>query len=75
MPKMKRLIALVLAMLLLMPAFSFAKETGEEAPITHTAKATVALKVRRAPADDAAGCDSISRHSFVYILEYGDTWC
>ena len=75
MPKMKRLIALVLALLLLMPAFSFAKETGEEASVTHTAKATVALKVRRAPADDASGSDSIPRNGIVYILEYDDVWC
>ncbi len=75
MQKMKRLLALVLALLML-PVFSFAEEVAEEegAPITHIAKATVMLKVRRSPADDAYGCDSIPRDSLVYITEYGKVW-
>ena len=78
---MKRLIALLLALLMLVPAYAMAEETvyttvteGEE-PVTHIAKATVMLKVRRAPDDSAYGNDSIPRDSLVYILEYGTLWC
>lgn len=73
MQKMKRLIALLLVVLL-MPVWAMA-EAKEEAPVTHTAKATVALKVRRAPDDGAGGADSIPRDSIVYIIEYGNVWC
>jgi len=73
MRKIKRLIALLLALVLIMPAIAVAEE--EEAPVTHTAKATVALKVRREAASDALGGDSIPRDSMVYIIEYGDIWC
>ena len=75
--KMKRLTALLLALvLLLLPVLALAEEAAEEeAPVTHTARATVALKVRRAPDDSAGGSDSIPRDSFVYILEYGNLWC
>ena len=77
MPKMNRWIALLLAMLmLLMPVLSLAEETAEElAPITHTAKASTTLKVRRAPDDTALGFDSIPRDSLVYIIEYSSVWC
>ena len=74
MQKMKRWIALLLAMLtLLLPVLSLAEENA--APITHTAKATTTLKVRRAPDDSALGSDSIPRDSMVYIIDYGDMWC
>lgn len=77
--KMKRLIALLLAVFtLLLPVFSMAEEAAaveEEAPITHIAKATTTLKVRRAPDDSAYGNDSIPRDSLVYILEYDNVWC
>ncbi|MBR6569186.1 MAG: VanW family protein [Clostridia bacterium] len=72
MGKIKRLISLLLTLVMLLPAFALAEE--EEAPVTHTAKASVALKVRRAPSDDALGGDSIPRDSLVYILEYGNVW-
>lgn len=72
MHKTNRWIALLLAMLMMfMPVLSLA----EEAPITHTAKASTTLKVRRAPDDSALGSDSIPRDSLVYILEYGNVWC
>ena len=75
MHQMKRWIALLLAaMLMSLPLLSLAEET-EEAAVTHTAKATATLKVRRAPDDSALGSDSIPRDSFVYILEYGPMWC
>ena len=77
MRKMNRWIALLLAMLMLTtPVFSLAEETAEETAektaITHTAKATTTLKVRRAPDDSALGSDSIPRDSLVYIIEYGN---
>lgn len=77
---MKRLfhhsIALVMALLILaaQPLAAFAEEAQDD-PITHTAKASVALKVRRAPSKDSTGGDSIPRDSFVYILELGEEWC
>lgn len=73
----KRWLALLLAMLMLLtPVFSLAEETAEgEAPITHTAKATTTLKVRRAPDDTALGFDSIPRDSLVYIIDYSSVWC
>jgi len=75
MRKMKRLLALLLALiLLLLPAFSMAEEE-DEAPVTHTARSTTRLKVRRAPSDDALGGDSIPADTMVYILEYGNYWC
>lgn len=58
----------------LAPLCAMAEETAE-APVTHTALATVALKVRRAPDLDALGGDSIPRDAYVYILELGDEWC
>ncbi|MDD6041443.1 MAG: VanW family protein [Clostridia bacterium] len=74
--KLNRWIALLLALLMLVPAFSLAEDTAaEEAPITHTAKASTTLKVRRAPDDGALGNDSIPRDSLVYIIDYGDLWC
>ena len=70
----RRAAALLLAMLLLVqPLAALAQE--DAAPITHIAKSTVALKVRRAPDKDALGCDSIPRGSYVYILDYGNEWC
>lgn len=71
----KRLAAMVLALLLVLQPVLVLAETAEEDPITHTARASVALKVRRAPDKEALGSDSIARDSFVYILEYGDEWC
>lgn len=73
----KRWLALLLAMLMLLtPVSSLAEETAEgEAPITHTAKATTTLKVRRAPDDTALGFDSIPRDSLVYIIDYSSVWC
>ena len=66
--------AVLLAVLLLLePMAVFAQE--QEEPVTHIAKATVALKVRRAPDKGASGSDSIPRGSFVYIIEYGTEWC
>ena len=74
--KLNRWIALLLALLMLVPAVSLAEDTAaEEAPITHTAKASTTLKVRRAPDDGALGNDSIPRDSLVYIIDYGDLWC
>lgn len=74
--KNKRLTALLLTLLLfLQPVLAMAEGTEEEDPITHVAKASVALKVRRAPDKEAFGSDSIPRDSFVYILEYDDEWC
>jgi len=77
MHKKKSWLALLLAMLMMiMPVLSMAEETAEaEAPITHTAKASTTLKVRRAPDDSALGNDSIPRDSIVYIVEYGNLWC
>ena len=75
MRNLNRWIALLMAMMMLfMPALSLAEETGE-APITHTAKASTTLKVRRAPDDRALGFDSIPRDSLVYIIDYGNVWC
>ena len=69
-----RIAAVLLAVLLLLePMAVFAQEQDE--PVTHIAKATVALKVRRAPDKGASGSDSIPRGSFVYIIEYGTEWC
>ena len=71
---MKRIAALFLcAMLLFTSVVSMAEE--EKAPITHIAKATVALKVRRAADKSSGGADSIPRGSFVNIIEFGDEWC
>lgn len=76
MPKMNRWIAMFLAMLmLLLPVLSLAEETVEDAPVTHTGKATTTLKVRRAPDDTALGFDSIPRDSLVYIIDYSSVWC
>lgn len=75
-PMTKRLASMLLAMLLLLqPMLALGETAGEEDPITHTARASVALKVRRAPDKEAFGSDSIPRDGFVYILEYGDEWC
>lgn len=68
-----RLAAALLTLVLMMqPLLALAEEVQ---PITHTAKATVALKVRRAPSKDAGGCGSITRGETVSIIEYGDSWC
>lgn len=72
------LVLLLLAgMVALSPLCALAQEVAaeEEAPITHTAIASVALKVRRSPGKDASAGDSIPRDSFVYILELGEEWC
>lgn len=72
------LVLLLLAgMVALSPLCGLAQEVAgeEEAPITHTAIASVALKVRRSPSKDASAGDSIPRDSFVYILELGEEWC
>ena len=71
------LVLLLLAgMVALSPLCGLAQEVAaeEEAPITHTAIASVALKVRRSPSKDASAGDSIPRDSFVYILELGEEW-
>jgi len=73
MGKRRRLVSLLLALMILMPVFSLAEE--EQSPVTHTAMASVRLKVRWSPENDAPGGDSIPRGSRVYILEYGDPWC
>ncbi len=73
--KMKRLLALLLAALMLMTSFALAEENNGEAPVTHVAKASVTLKVRRAADDSALGCDSIPRDSLVYVIEYDNMWC
>ena len=70
---MKRLLALLLALMIALPAFALA-ENGED-PVTHTARATTRLKVRRAPSDEALGGDSIAADSMVYIIDYGNLWC
>ena len=76
MRKTHRLAVLFLAVLMLLSSVNFAAlAQEEEAPITHIALSTVALKVRAKPADNAGGRDSIPRDSFVYIIEYGDDWC
>lgn len=77
MRKMKRCFALLLAMIMmLLPMLVLAETASEtEEVITHTAKATTTLKVRRAPDDGALGSDSIPRDSIVYILEHGNVWC
>jgi len=67
------LAVLLAALMLLQPLAVFAEE--EEEPVTHVARSTVALKVRRAPDKGASGSDSIPRGSFVYIIEYGNVWC
>ena len=71
------LVLLLLAgMVALSPLCALAQEVAaEEAPITHAAIASVALKVRRSPSKDASAGDSIPRDSFVYILELGEEWC
>lgn len=72
------LVLLLLAgIVALSPLCGLAQEVAaeEEAPITHTATASVALKVRRSPSKDASAGDSIPRDSFVYILELGEEWC
>ena len=71
------LLLLLAAMMAFSPLSVLAEEAAEEneAPITHTAIARVALRVRRAPSKDASAGDSIPRDSFVYILELGLEWC
>ena len=72
------LVLLLLAgIVALSPLCGLAQEVAaeEEAPITYTAIASVALKVRRSPSKDASAGDSIPRDSFVYILELGEEWC
>ena len=72
------LVLLLLAgIVALSPLCGLAQEVAaeEEAPSTHTAIASVALKVRRSPSKDASAGDSIPRDSFVYILELGEEWC
>ena len=64
---------LLAAVMLLQPLAVFAEE--EEDPVTHIGRATVALKVRRAPDKNAFGCGSISRGDAVYVIEYGNEWC
>lgn len=68
---------LLAAMMALSPLCALAQEAAEDDldPITHTAIASVALKVRRSPSKDALAGDSIPRDSFVYILELGEEWC
>jgi len=68
-----RILALVLcAVMILAPVLSLAEEN---APVTHTGRATTTLKVRRAPDKDALGNDSIPRGEMVNIIEYGYEWC
>ena len=68
---------LLAAMMALSPLCALAQEAAEDDldPITHTAIASVALKVRRSPSKDALAGDSIPRDSFVYITELGEEWC
>ena len=68
---------LLAGMMALSPLCALAQEEAavEQAPITHTAIASVALKVRRSPSKDALAGDSIPRDSFVYIIELGEEWC
>ena len=68
---------LLAAMMALSPLCALAQEAAEDDldPITHTAIASVALKVRRSPSKDALAGDSIPRDSFVYILELSEEWC
>ena len=47
---------------------------GDEAVVKLVATATVALKVRRAPDEDAVGNGSIGKDDPVYIVELGDEW-
>lgn len=69
-----RLVALLLAVLMLgQPLLALAEEAEET--VTHLARATVALKVRREPNKDAGGNGSIDKGAFVEIIEYGDEWC
>jgi len=70
---LSRLFAVLLALLTLVQPLAVLAE--EEAPVTHIGRATVALKVRRAPDKGASGSDSIPRGSYVYIIEYGNVWC
>ena len=69
-------IALFMALLILaaQPLAALAQEAQDD-PVAYTAKASVALKVRRAPSKDSTGGDSIPRDAFVYILELGEEWC
>lgn len=70
----KRMAALLAALILTaLPLLSLAEEA--EASITHIARATVALKVRREPDSNAPASDSIPKGSFVSIIEFGDEWC
>lgn len=71
------LLLLLAGMMALSPLCALAQEAAgdDQAPITHTAIASVALKVRRSPSKDAPAGDSIPRDSFVYILELGQEWC
>ena len=68
---------LLAGMMALSPLCALAQEEAvqEQDPITHTAIASVALKVRRSPSKDALAGDSIPRDSFVYITELGEEWC
>ena len=76
MRKNHRLAVLLMAVMMLLSSVNFAAlAEEEEAPVTHIAQCTVALKVRSKPADNAGGRDSIPRGSFVYIIEYDDEWC
>lgn len=70
-----RVASILLAVLLLVEPLAVWAEETNEAPVTHIAKSTVALKVRRAPSKSSTGSDSIPRGSYVYIIEYGDMWC
>lgn len=74
-PFLQRLLLVLTVLLIaLQPLFALA-EQADEAPVTHIGRATVALKVRRAPEKNALGCDSIDRDGFAYIVEMGDEWC
>lgn len=68
---------LLAGMMALSPLCALAQEEAaqEQDLITHTAIASVALKVRRSPSKDALAGDSIPRDSFVYITELGEEWC
>ncbi len=71
---LRRLTALLLALLLLQPLIVLAEEEPLD-PITYIAVASTTLKVRRAPDKSALGGDSIPKGSYVYVIDKGNEWC
>lgn len=70
--KLLRAAALFLTVLLLLQTAAFADAAPQ---ITHTAKATVALKVRAEANSSSKGVGSVGRGDTVSVTELGTDWC